>query len=389
MHIGIWAVAVILVGLAVWSWRGLALSALVVFASSIAIELGQGPFSDTRSVESDDVLANAVGVLRALGEIPALRVPFVIFGALLVLNGTTEVQLVALALNDLDMGLGGPGLLFAVWGVGGIIGSFLLLALVRRRGYGLAMGLGALMFGVVLAVAGVDGTVFAVAAMVPVGLGFALVQAAAIGLVPRLADDTVAGRVYGLYELLYAAAGGLGALLTPALIGWLGASGSLAAVGGAFALLGLAAWPALARLDVGQEEASRVRELLRGVPFLRPLPLPRLERLVRSSRPVLAAAGETIITKGEPGEDFYVLESGTVDIVELGRTQSDGEGFGEIALLKNVPRTTTVRARSDVRLRAVSRPTFLAAITNDGYAQSKADAVVEEHLARSALVDQA
>jgi len=211
--------------------------------------------------------------------------------------------------------------------------------------------------------------------------------AAAMGLVPLRADDTAAGRVYGLYELLYAGTGALGALLAPAVIGWLGAPGSLAAVGVAFALLAVAAWPTLARLDVGQEEASKVRELLRGVPFLRPLPLPRLERLVRNARPVLAAAGETIITKGEPGEDFYAIESGTVEIVEYGRTEGDGEGFGEIALLNDVPRTTTVRALSDVRLRALSRPAFIAAITQYGDAESMAYAVVDEHLARAAPAD--
>ena len=327
------------------------------------------------------------GGLRALVEIPALRVPFAIFGALLVLNGTTEVQLVDLALDDLDMGLSGFGILLAVWGAGGIIGSAMLLALIRRRGYGLAMGLGALLFGVALALTGADGVPLAVVAMVPVGMGFGLVIAAAMGLVPLLADDAVAGRVYGLYELLYAATGVLGALVASALIGWLGAPGSLAAVGLAFALLAVAAWSALVRLDVGQEEASRVRELLRGVPFLRPLPLPRLERLVRNARPVLAATGETIITEGEPGEDFYAIESGTVDIVGHGRTQSDGEGFGEIALLKNIPRTTTVRALSDLRLRALSRSAFIAAITQHGDAESMAYAVVDEHLARATPAD--
>ena len=61
VHIGVWAVAVILVGLMVWSWRGLAVAAVGVFAVSVAIEIGQGRFSETRSVESGDILANATG----------------------------------------------------------------------------------------------------------------------------------------------------------------------------------------------------------------------------------------------------------------------------------------------------------------------------------------
>ena len=61
VHIGVWAVAVILVGMTVWSWRGLAVAAIGVFAVSVAIELGQGRYSATRSVESGDILANATG----------------------------------------------------------------------------------------------------------------------------------------------------------------------------------------------------------------------------------------------------------------------------------------------------------------------------------------
>ena len=66
MHIGVWAVAVILVGLTVWSWRGLAVSAIGVFAVSVATEVGQGRFSQTRSVESSDILANATGIAAGL-----------------------------------------------------------------------------------------------------------------------------------------------------------------------------------------------------------------------------------------------------------------------------------------------------------------------------------
>lgn len=62
VHVGVWAVATVLVGIAVWSWGGLALGAVAVFAGSLVVEFGQGVWSDTRSVESDDIVANAVGV---------------------------------------------------------------------------------------------------------------------------------------------------------------------------------------------------------------------------------------------------------------------------------------------------------------------------------------
>lgn len=65
VHIGVWAVAVTLIGLAIWRWSGLIVAALATFAASVFIETGQGRYSDTRAVEMSDVLANAVGV--ALG----------------------------------------------------------------------------------------------------------------------------------------------------------------------------------------------------------------------------------------------------------------------------------------------------------------------------------
>jgi MFS family permease len=366
---------------------GVVILAAAVCAAAALLALRLPP---SRAIAGDtavdeDSLGGAGAGLRALREIPALRVPIAILAGALVLEGTTNVQLVTLALDNLGMSDAGPGILFAVWGIGGLGGSAMVLWLLHRRGYGLALGVGAILFGTGLALTGAGGIAVAVVALVPVGLAFSLIEVSAMALVPRCADDAVVGRVYGLYELLYAGAGGVGALAAPPLIDWLGTPGSLALVGGVFAATGVLAWPRLAHLDAGQEDATRVRELLRAVPFLAPLPLPRLERLVRYARPLDIPAGETIVCKGEPGEDFFVIERGTVTIVEHECQQGTGDGFGEIALLRDIPRTATVRAATDVRLRALNRVPFLAAITDDAEVYSLTDSVVEEYLARPTL----
>ncbi|MEA2159082.1 MAG: hypothetical protein QOD66_1462 [Solirubrobacteraceae bacterium] len=334
-----------------------------------------------QSGDDADGLAGALAGLRAVIHSPALRTPYALFASLLLLEGTTDVQLVALSLGKLHMGNSGPGVLYAVWGVGGILGSTLILTLVRRRGYGLALAIGALVFGCALAATGADGIPLAVVAMVPAGLGFGLVEASVMGLVPRLADDAVMGRVYGLSEILYAGAAGVGAVIAPLLTHIFGAAGTLAVVGLAFAAGAGLAWPACSRLDSGQGQTTRVRELLRGIPFLAPLPLPRLERLVRAARAVSAPAGTTIIRLGDRGDDFYVIDEGTVEIVGHGRREGHGEGFGEIALLRDSPRTATVCAATDVRLWAVGRTPFIAAVSGHGDARRLADAVVTERLA--------
>ena len=327
-------------------------------------------------------LGAVVAGLRFVASTRQLHAPFALFVGLLLLEGATDVFLVALALDELAMGSGGPGVLYVMWGVGGLLGSAALLAVVRRAGYGRALLLGALAFGVPMAVSGAGGVAVAVLAMVPVGVGYSMVESAMMGVLPRLADDAVIGRVYAVCELLYAGVAALGALLAPLLVHAVGPRGSLAVVGAGYAALGLAAAYRCLQLDRGEQVANRVRELLHGVPFLGTLPLPKLERLVRSAQPLEAPAGAQLITAGESGEDFFVIDSGEVEIVEYARWQGPGEGFGEIALLLDVPRTATVRAATDATLWRVGRSSFLAAVGAEGDVRSAADGAVAEHLAR-------
>ncbi len=356
---------------------------LLMVAAWLALRLPWVTATETDEPEVEAAgLADALVGLRMLREAPLLRTAFMILAGLLLVEGAVEVQLPALSIGQLHMGNGGPGQLYIVWGVGGVLGSAVLLALVRRRGYGLALLVGSLAFAIGVGVSGADGIALALVAMLPAGIGMALVEVSFMALVPRLADDAVAGRVYALAEVAYSGVAGIGALLAPVLIRALGVTQSLAAGGVAFGLLAVAASRTLTRLDAGQERASRVRELLRGVSFLAPLPLPRLERLVRGAEPLAVTAGTTIVRAGEPGSDFYVIDEGSVEIEEYGRLQGPGDGFGEIALLLNKPRTATVRAISDARLWTISRRAFVAAVSAHGDVTRLANATIEDHLAR-------
>jgi MFS family permease len=361
----------------------LAAGGVLLLAALLAVRLPAIRATAHDDGQLEEGFTDAFAGLRALVRAPMLRTPYTLFAGMALLEGTSDVQLVALALGKLHMGSGGPGLLYAVWGVGGLLGAGLLLVIVRIRGYGLAVAGGVLCFAIALAVSGLDGVPLAVAAMIPVGLGFALTETAVMALVPRLADDAVIGRVYGLSELVYALAGGVGALIAPALISAFGVAGSLAAVGCAIGACAVLGWMACVRLDAGQELATRIRELLRGIGFLAPLPLPRLERLVHAAEPVAAAAGTDVIRVGDHGEEFFVIEDGSADVVEFDRRLGPGDGFGEIALLRNVPRTATVRAISDLHLWSLSRPAFIGAVSDHREASQLADAVVAERMAQS------
>jgi cyclic nucleotide-binding protein len=161
---------------------------------------------------------------------------------------------------------------------------------------------------------------------------------------------------------------GIGSLLAPLLVLAAGVRGALLVVGAVLPLLLLARWRALARLEATAPVPEREYDLLRGIGMFAPLPVARLEELARRLTPVHVAGGQPIVREGEVGDRFYVIAAGAVDVSQHGRfrrTEETGDCFGEIALLRDVPRTATVVARTDVELLALDRGEFLAAITGD------------------------
>jgi CRP-like cAMP-binding protein len=120
-----------------------------------------------------------------------------------------------------------------------------------------------------------------------------------------------------------------------------------------------------------------------------PLPLPALERLARLATPVGVPAGEAVFTRGDHGDRFYAIESGTARVdVEGGeaRTLDPGDFFGEIALLRDVPRTATVRAVEDLSLYAVERDDFIAVVTGHAPSLEAAESVVATRLPAGAAI---
>ena len=119
------------------------------------------------------------------------------------------------------------------------------------------------------------------------------------------------------------------------------------------------------------------------MPLFKPLPATTIDDLALSLITVHAAAGTEIVREGGHGDRFYVIESGEVDVSAHGEhlgTMSAGDHFGEIALLRDVPRTATVTAKNEVSLRALERDEFLSAVTGHPASVEAADAVVASRL---------
>jgi len=164
----------------------------------------------------------------------------------------------------------------------------------------------------------------------------------------------------------------------------LGARPALVIVGAVLPLLTLAAWFRLRAVDAGAVLPEVELTFLDTVPMFSPLPIAVKEQLAARLIPLSFAAGEPVIKEGNAGDRFYIVVSGELEVIKGGRREivrGPGDYFGEIALLRGVPRTATVTALSPVELYALEREDFLAAATGHSAGQAAGDAVVAARLA--------
>ena len=324
--------------------------------------------------------------LRAVRADAGLRLIVAVLGVTTLVEGAIDVLVVLIALELLGLGDAGVGWLNAAWGLGGVLGGAGAVTLIARGRNATALVVGALLVGVPLLVMPVALTPVAVAGLIVLGVGYAVIEVAGLTLVQRLASDAVLARAFGVVEGTYWLTTGLGSLLAPVLVAVLGLRGALVVIGVTLPLLVLVRWRALLRLEASAPVPVVEYRLLRGVGMFAPLPVARLEELARHVDHVHAGAGTAIIREGEAGDRFYVIAGGSVAITEGGRfrrTEVAGDCFGEIALLRAVPRTATVFALTEVELLALEREDFLAAITGDHRALAAGHELAESRLAHA------
>jgi hypothetical protein len=305
--------------------------------------------------------ADARAALRAAVD-PAPRALLWLLAIEAVALGALDVLYVVLAVGVLGHGGSTAGFFNAAFGAGGVLGIAATVALVGRRRLAPALLAGLVLWAAALAViAASPSTATAFALLAVAGVGRTVLDVAGRTLLQRVSRPEALARVFGLLEgvsMAGLAAGSIAASGFVALAGGRGAYACLAA------LLPLAALLALRNVLAADAGVLPVVELarLRTVPIFAPLGPPALEGIARALVPVEAPAGAAIVTEGERGDRFYLVADGELTVSVSDRILQRGDWFGELALLRDVPRTATVTALTPVRLDSLDKETFLAAV---------------------------
>ena len=306
-------------------------------------------------------------------------------GAQFVVVGLLDVFYVLLAIDVLAMGESAAGILAAAMGVGGLFGAAASVALVGRRRLTPAMEIGLVVRGGSLAAVGfvIAGLPGAVVFLVACGAGRTFFDVAARTLLQRSVPDEVLARVFGIQEALVMVGLATGAAAAPLLIAAFGDRGALVAAGVLLPAAGLIAWPRLRLVDERASLPGPEVERLREIPLFAPMAQHVLEQVARSLELVEVPAGARVIRQGDPGDRFYVARHGRLAVEVDGRviaTLSDGDQFGEIALLRNVPRTASVTSSEPTELLALGRDAFLAAVTGPRPSTIRANELADRRL---------
>ena len=337
--------------------------------------------------EAEDDEGPRQGVLagfRALLKTESARALLLVYAVISFVGGALTILFAVTAIRLLGLGSSGVGYLFSFFSGGALLGTIMSMLLIRR-GLESAVLAGTTAWGLPLIVVGLwPRPAVAFVLFVLAGAGDTVAGVAAVTLLQRVIPDDVLSRSFGALEFFLGATAVLGSVAAPLVVSAVGVRGALLAFG---AVIPLAAVPAGLRLRRTARPAPEALAFLERVAFLAPLSAPALEQLAEAAEEVHVPTDAIIFREGAGGDRFYVVRDGSVELASNGRTlarETAGGSFGEIALLRNTPRTATATARSDTDLYAIDGAEFVAALTGSVKALEDAEALVTRRLAVTA-----
>lgn len=340
------------------------------------IELAAAP----ADAKARDMLAAG---FRTIAGAPRARLVIGLVVAQTFVRGCLNVLIVVVVFRVLGGSAADVGYLTAAIGVGGLLGAVGAMTLEGRR-LAVKFGLSLVFWGLpLILIAPRPDFAVAVVLLAIVGAANSVEDVAVFTLLQRLVPDHTLTRVLGVLWGLAMGAVAIGSIAAPALVEAIGPRAAFAVVGAILPLLALVTYPRLAEIDRAVAPAAELG-LIQAVPMFAPLSIAAKERVAARLVRVSVPAGDVVIRTGDAGDRFYIVGNGALEIAGGGPNANayEGDYFGEIALLREVPRTATVTATADSDLYALERDDFLAAVTGYPAARAAGEEVVEVRLAR-------
>ena len=321
---------------------------------------------------------------RAVARAPSARLVLGLIIAQTFVRGCLNVLIVVAAFEVFDGGAAQVGYLTAAVGAGGLVGALGAMTLEGRR-LAVPFGLSLVFWGVPIALLAPQPYFgAAIVLLAVVGAANSVEDVAVFTLLQRLVPNRVLTRVFGLTWAIAMGGVAIGSIAAPAIVNAIGARPAFLLVGSILPLLALVTYPKLADIDRTVVPSPQL-ELVDGMPMFAPLAIATKEQVAACLLPVSVPAGDVVIRAGDRGDRFYIVSEGELDIDAGGRhaTAHAADYFGEIALLRDVPRTATVTATVDSKLYALLRDDFLSAVTGHSGAHAAGEEIASARLARA------
>ncbi len=372
----------VLINIAGPGWVFVVMAVVMVGAAALVAPVPGPP--PARSDAPAGVLRETLEAAHVLRAEPAARALVTLLGVEFVAIGALDVLYAELAIGQLGLSGGWAGYLNAAFGLGGVLAIVVTASLVGRSRLAPPLLGGLAVWFVAFLLLGLRPTLAAAIAFLALGgVAHMVVDVSGRTLLQRTAPAHQLARVFGLLESLSMIGMAVGSLLVPVLVAVGGAEAALIGVGALLPLAAVVVGRSVRDLDAKADVPVVQIGLLRSLPMFAQLPPPALEGVARSLEPLEVASGAVVVAQGDVGDRFYVVADGTVEVSQDGgvrRHLGRGEGFGEIALLHDVPRTATCTATTTTHLFALERQDFLASVTGHVRAADEAGRLAADRL---------
>jgi len=358
-----------------------AAAALLVAAGLLQRVQVEGRIQATAPEEMPRPRELLAGGFRAVVSEPRTRLLVFLTTAQSFVRGALNVLIVVGAFRVLGAGAGAVGYLTAAVGVGGLVGAFGALSLKGRQ-LAVPFGVSLIFWGFPIAlIPAWPRVAVAFLLLAVVGAANSVEDVAVFTLLQRVIPDDVLTRVLGIVWGLAMGAIAVGSVAATGIVALVGSRAAFVVVGAILPLTTLIVWRQLVRIDREMLPPADELAIVEGVPMFAPLSIAAKEHMAARLVEVPVSVGEVVIRTGEPGDRFYMVADGALEVTNgVHASARRGDFFGELALLRDIPRTATVIATSRSRLYALERDDFLAAVTGHSGVRAAGEAVVEQRL---------